>query len=532
MDTKINILFYSRASKKTTDNLVPIYMRVTINGGRFETSTQRYVETTKWSTTAGKMKGNTEEARSLNTYLDILKNKVYVHQKEIIQAGEPLTIDIFKEKWLGITEKPRMLLEIFRQHNSQIGQLVGREFAKSTLSKYSTALEHINTFIKWKYNTADVDIKKLSYEFITDFEFWLKSVKNCNHNSAIKYIGNFRKIVNYCLKSGWLVKDPFFGFKMAKKEVVREFLTEDELATMAGKKFEVDRLSQVRDIFLFSCYTGLAYVDVHKLRRSQIAKGVDGDQWIFTSRQKTDTPSRIPLLSAAKDIIVKYSAHPKCINEDRLLPVLSNQKMNAYLKEIADMCKIHKQLTFHIARHTFATTVTLSNGVPIESVSKMLGHRSIKITQHYAKILDVKVGADMGALKKKLAVQSENEIKLPIAADQVGFSFREGKVELLFLQEQITLIDEAILSGESQSEATSPTGFWFQATRFWREGMTVRASKRELDVVIIKSLELLMRNPEEHKRKLAASLFSQLYDILVDENFRQDQTNAAGVHHS
>ena len=527
MDTKINILFYSRASKKTTDNLVPIYMRVTINGGRFETSTQRYVEATKWSTTAGKMKGNTEEARSLNTYLDTLKNKVYVHQKEIIQAGEPLTVDIFKEKWLGITEKPRMLLEIFRQHNSQIGQLVGREFAKSTLSKYSTALEHIKAFIKWKFNAADVDIKKLSYEFITDFEFWLKSVKYCNHNSAIKYIGNFRKIVNYCLKSGWLSKDPFFGFKMAKKEVVREFLTEEELATMAAKQFEVDRLSQVRDIFLFSCFTGLAYVDVHKLRRSQIAKGVDGDQWIFTSRQKTDTPSRIPLLPMAKDIIEKYSTHPKCINEDRLLPVLSNQKMNAYLKEIADMCKIHKQLTFHIARHTFATTVTLSNGVPIETVSKMLGHRSIKITQHYAKILDVKVGADMGVLKKKLAVQSEPEIKQTQVTGMIGFDFHDGKVELLFSQEQITLIDEAIQSGESQLEATLSTGFWFLATRFWREGMAVKASKRDLDTVIIKSLEPFLRNPEEHKRKLAAGIFGQLYDILVDNRFEPAHSKSA-----
>ena len=515
MDTKINILFYSRASKKTTDNLVPIYMRVTINGGRFETSTQRYVEATKWSTTAGKMKGNTEEARSLNTYLDTLKNKVYIHQKEIIQAGEQLTVDIFKEKWLGITEKPRMLLEIFQQHNSQIEHLVGREFAKSTLSKYSTALEHIKSFIKWKFNAADVDIKKLSYEFITDFEFWLKSVKNCNHNSAIKYIGNFRKIVNYCLKSGWLSKDPFFGFKMAKKEVIREFLTEEELITMAGKVFEVDRLAQVRDIFLFSCYTGLAYVDVHKLRRSQIAKGVDGDQWIFTSRQKTDTPSRIPLLQTAKDIIEKYSAHPKCINEDRLLPVLSNQKMNAYLKEIADMCKIHKQLTFHIARHTFATTVTLSNGVPIETVSKMLGHRSIKITQHYAKILDVKVGADMGELKKKLAVQTEVETKPPMATDQISFNFRDGKVELLFSQEQITLIDEAILSGDSQHEATSPTGFWFQATRFWREGTPILAAKHELDTIIVKSLEPYLRCPTEKKRKLAASLFTQLCDVLA-----------------
>ncbi len=401
MDTKISILFYSKSAKKTTENLVPIYLRVTVNGRRFEVSIQRYVDLTKWSSKAGKMKGNTEEARSINVYLDTLKSKVYFYQKEIIQEGEPLTVDSFKQKWLGITEQPRMLLEIFEQHNKQIGQLIGREFAKGTLSKYSTALEHTRTFLKWKFGISDIDIKKLSYEFVTDFEFWLKSVKKCNHNSSIKYISNFRKIVNYCLKSGWLQKDPFFGFKMAKKEVIREYLTDDELQTMAGKEFAIDRLSQVRDIFLFSCFTGLAYIDVHKLKRSQIAKGIDGDQWIFTSRQKTETPSRIPLLPLAKDIIEKYKDHPKCANGDRLLPVLSNQKMNSYLKEIADLCGITKPLTFHIARHTFATTVTLSNGVPIESVSKMLGHKSIKITQHYAKILDRKVSDDMQMLKQK-----------------------------------------------------------------------------------------------------------------------------------
>jgi len=171
---------------------------------------------------------------------------------------------------------------------------------------------------------------------------------------------------------------------------------------MASKAFVSTRLEQVRDIFLFSCYTGLAYIDVQTLKRSEIVQGFDGEQWIFTSRQKTDTPSRIPLMPYALSVIKKYSDHPQCVIEDRVLPILSNQKMNAYLKEIADVCGIPKDLTFHIARHTFATTVTLLNGVPIETVSKMLGHTNIKTTQHYARILDIKVGEDMGALRKKL----------------------------------------------------------------------------------------------------------------------------------
>lgn len=165
---------------------------------------------------------------------------------------------------------------------------------------------------------------------------------------------------------------------------------------------EIERIAQVRDIFLFSCYTGLAYIDTKNLTHSNIRIGIDGNKWIFTSRQKTKSISNIPLLSQAENIIEKYKTDPHCINSGSLLPVLSNQKMNAYLKEIADLCSIKKELTFHIARHTFATTVTLANGVPIERVSKMLGHKSIKTTQHYAKIMDRKVGEDMKDLTSKL----------------------------------------------------------------------------------------------------------------------------------
>jgi len=174
------------------------------------------------------------------------------------------------------------------------------------------------------------------------------------------------------------------------------------LQVMADKTFATDRLKQVRDIFLFSCYTGLAYSDIHKLKRSEITTGVDGDKWIFTRRQKTDSPTRLPILPAGMSILEKYAAHPVCLRKDRVLPVLSNQKMNAYLKEIADCCGITKRLTFHIARHTFATTVTLGNGLPIKTVSKMLGHNNLKTTQHYAKVLDRKVSEDMQVLKEKL----------------------------------------------------------------------------------------------------------------------------------
>ena len=411
MDTKLSISFHARKTRATTDNLLPIYLRVTIDGQRFEISTQRYLEAYKWSFPAGKAKGNTEETRSVNTYLDMLKQKAYNLQKELIQEGKPVNLETFKCKWLGKNERPHMLLEIFQQHNDQVNQLLGKDFAPGTLVRYKTSLKHTREFIQWKYKANDIDIRKLNYDFISGYEFWLKTVRNCAHNSTMKYLGNFKKIVILCLKNGWLLKDPFLGFKMSKKEVVREFLTWEELQLIQSKRFVSSRINQVRDIFLFSCFTGLAYADVKKLKRSEVDTGIDGEKWVFTSRQKTHSASRIPLLSQALRIIERYNEHPQCIATDRLLPVLSNQKMNAYLKEIVDVCGITKELTYHIARHTFATTITLSNGVPIESVSKMLGHKNIRTTQHYAKILDKKVSEDMGLLRSKLNAKPNQNLK-------------------------------------------------------------------------------------------------------------------------
>lgn len=286
--------------------------------------------------------------------------------------------------------------------------MVGKEYAPGTLERYQTSLDHTRSFIQWKYGVDDLNIRRLNHEFISEYAFWLKSVRNCAHNTTMKYLANFKKIVLRCVRNGWLQRDPFCDFRLTKKEVVRTALTETELQTIGTKKFGSERLTYVRDIFLFSCYTGLAYIDVKKLKRSEISAGIDGEQWIFTRRQKTETPSKIPLLPKALEIAQRYADHPQCCNAGNVLPVLSNQKMNAYLKEIADVCGISKNLTFHIARHTFATTITLSNGVPIETVSKMLGHKSLKQTQHYAKILDRKVSDDMKLLKEKFSISDSS----------------------------------------------------------------------------------------------------------------------------
>ena len=320
-------------------------------------------------------------------------------------------------KWYGISlERKVMLMEVFTQHNTQMKALVNKEFSPLTLERYETSFRHTQAFMKWKYKNNDIDVKQLKYEFIADYEFWLKSVRNCDHNTSMKYLSNFKKIVHICIKNGWLARDPFVGFKLAKREIERPFLVEEELTKIINKEFMMPRLRQVRDIFIFCCYTGLAYADVKKLTREEITIGIDGEKWIWTSRQKTDSATRVPLLPPALEILDQYKDDPQCVINKRLLPVLSNQKMNNYLKEIADACEITKKMTFHTARHTFATTVTLANGVPIETVSKMLGHRNLKTTQHYAKILDLKVSEDMGVLRAKFnkgrsekKVQDENQ---------------------------------------------------------------------------------------------------------------------------
>lgn len=406
METQISTLFHVRKDRKTEDNLLPIILRVTIDGKRFEYSTQRFISWDKWSQGIGRAKGKSEEVKNINDYLDVLVHKVFIYQKELSLDGKPLTIETFKNRWLGVMENPKQILDVFHQHNDKVAKLVGKDFADGTLERYITSLEHTRRFIQWKYKVNDLDVNKLDYAFITEYEFWLKSVRNCAHNTTMKYLANFKKIVLICVKNGWLSKDPFYGYKLSKKEVIREFLSEEELQVMAEKQFGNKRLEQVRDIFLFCCYTGLAYADIYKLKRSEIRLGIDGRKWIFTSRQKTDTLSHIPLLPVSLTILEKYADHSECMNNGRLLPVLSNQKMNSYLKEITDVCVITKELTFHIARHTFATTVTLNNGVPIETVSKMLGHTNLRTTQHYAKLLDTKISHDMQRLSEKLEIQT------------------------------------------------------------------------------------------------------------------------------
>jgi site-specific recombinase XerD len=413
MNSQMHLTFQLKTAKVDEQGKAPIYSRITINGRRTEFSVKRRVEPSKWINKAGVVKGSTEEARSINTHIATIRSKLFHHYNRLLETGKHVTPETVKNSYFGIIEKSKTLVEVFEYHNEQVKTLIDKEFSFGTYERYCTALNHCKEFLKYKYNISDIPVKQINHEFITELEYYLKAVKNCSHNTAIKYITNFKKIMRICLGNGWIEKNPFINYKIQLREVEREFLSEDELQAIADKEFTITRLNQVRDVFLFCCFTGLAYADVKKLCKDHLLIGIDGERWIKINRTKTDTRSTIPLLPTAQRILDKYAQQPKCIAEKRLLPVLSNQKMNNYLKEIADACGITKNITFHLARHSFATTVTLTNDVPIESVSKMLGHKSLRTTQHYAKIIDKKVSNDMQELKKKLnVVSNKSSIKI------------------------------------------------------------------------------------------------------------------------
>ena len=398
-----NLAFVLRKSRKNNEGKSPVYMRITVNGQRAEVSIKRNIHTDNWENKACKAKGYKSEVKQLNQYLETLKALMNDYHTEMVKMGEEITAQSLKNKFLGISEDRRMLIEVFEYHNHQLKELEGTNYASATTKRYTTTLDHIKAFLVFKYQLNDIPLNRLKYSFITDLEHYFKVTRKCNHNTTIKYIKNFRKVINLAIKNEWLSKDPFAKFQAKIVEVKREYLLKDELKNIEDLNLAFPRLDIVRDIFVFSCYSGLAYVDVANLTKNNIRLGIDGDLWIITERTKTKSQSNIPLLPKAHELIKKYSRYPNKKTEDHIFPIFTNQRMNAYLKEIADLASVDKNLTFHIARHTFATTVTLANGVPIESISSMLGHKSIRTTQIYSKVINAKISEDMDKLKRKLS---------------------------------------------------------------------------------------------------------------------------------
>ncbi|MDB5156147.1 MAG: integrase, partial [Mucilaginibacter sp.] len=393
-----------RKYKATNDGKAPIYARITVNGSRIDLSVKRSIEQDNWNANKGMARGSREEIVKLNKYLEQYRSGIVESYQQLLLQKKLITAELVKDKFTGEDQAEFTLYKLMDYHNSEQSQVL----EPGTMKNYHTTQKYIKEFIKERFRTSDKYLSELSYKFITDFEYYLrnrvpeKGQKPLNNNGLMKHIERFCKMVNLAVRLEWLDRNPFQAYQLKFDKVEREYLTKDELARIENKHFNIVRLQVVQDLFVFSCYTGLAYIDVFNLTPANLIEKSENNIWIATNRQKTNEPVRVPLLPKALAIIEKYKGHPQALAEGKVLPVLSNQKLNSYLKEIADMCDITKPLTFHIARHTFATTITLTNGVPIETVSKLLGHSKLTTTQIYAKVIESKINDDMAQLSKRL----------------------------------------------------------------------------------------------------------------------------------
>jgi site-specific recombinase XerD len=352
------------------------------------------------------MKGNKAEARAINSWLDTLNTRAHSSRQDLYAAGKSFeAVHIHKLMQGEELDPPKMLSEAWNYHTSQIAGLLGKDYTPGTLAKYKTVHSVLKKYIKLKHQRDDIRLDDIDYRFVRDFDYYLKTDYGVKINTAVQMVKKLRTVVKIAYEIGWVKRDPFIAYRVRHEEVHREYLSSGELQQLAARKFKRKRLIVVRDLFLFSCYTGLSYADTVKLKRADILKGEDGGLWIQTFRMKNNNRVRIPLLSPALRLIGHYKDYPRLFDEDFILPKVSNQKANAYLKDITSLMGWTKRLTFHCARHTFATTVTLTNGVPIETVGQMLGHKSLQTTQLYARVTDTRISRDMKPLKKKYAGQ-------------------------------------------------------------------------------------------------------------------------------
>lgn len=406
----LNAKFIIRKNR-IVSGMVPIQMQITIEGERVFISTGQKIELELWDLKSCRAIGKSNKVRVLNEYLDKMSVDVVKAFNELKSLNDDISAEMLRDKLTGKSiDRRKYLIECCQIYNSSFEKLVGIEIGKITFGRYATFAARIGNFISSKMKQKDIMLHEIKYSFGIEYEHYLKTELKLHQNTLVKYIQYLNRVLDYCVKYEWLDKNVLFGYKCPVKESKREYLTQDELQRVMDKEIHIDRLSEVRDIFVFCCHTGYAYKDAAQLTPDHIGTGINGRKWIYTSRQKNDNVSNVPLLDPAMEIIEKYKDHPICVSKNRILPMKSNQKLNAYLKELADICSISKPMTMHIARHTFATTVLLSNGVSMEATSKMLGHSSLKTTQIYGKILETRVGAEMEILSEKLAKSAKTEV--------------------------------------------------------------------------------------------------------------------------
>lgn len=398
-----SILFFIKKSKLLKTGEAPICLRITINGQRAEIQIKRSIEISQWNSNKECAIGKERKHQELNHYLETVRTKVLCIHRELEQDGKPITAEILKRRFYGENVSPKMLLEVFREHNKKYRELLDKDVVLGTVLRYERTVRYLEEFMKEKYRFSDIPLKNINQEFVKEFEHFIKTEKDCAQNATVKYLKNLKKIIRNALVNKWMDDDPFVEIRFHQTASNREFLTEEELNKLIEKEFTIPRMEVVRDIFVFCSLTGLAFTDVQHLKPEHIFRDMDGSYWIRKTREKTDNMCNIPLLDLPMKLIQKYQNHPECVRKGVVMPVPCNQRMNSYLKEIADICGIRKTLSTHMGRHTFAC-LAIANKVSMESIAKMLGHTDIRTTKIYARVLDRTVADEMRILREKFIV--------------------------------------------------------------------------------------------------------------------------------
>lgn len=380
--------FFIKRTKLLSNGEAPIRLRIRVNGIAVESQIKRSVKPELWDQATESCKGRDKKTAEINEYIRLLKLKLLTIHREYELSGTYFTARLLMDKLYGAEEKTT-LIELFRKHNDEIRKLIGIDYERRTVTRYDTCCRYLQEMLIDQYGKDDVALCEIDGQLVRKFEIHLKTVRKCQTNTAVKYIKGLKKIIRMAIANGLMTKDPFYGIKLSYKTVVKDILSKEELDRLIKHRFPIKRLEQVRDVFVFCCFTGLAYIDVFELESHDIVADTNGNLWIKKMRHKTEVEFHVPLLKIPCKILDKYRNDEEVQANRHVLPVVSNQKMNSYLKEIADICGIEKNLSTHCARRTFAQTICNENGVAMDNIALLLGHADVKTTKrHYTRMSD------------------------------------------------------------------------------------------------------------------------------------------------
>ena len=402
MRSTFKVLFYLKRDKQKTNGMIPLYCRITVDGQEARFGMKCDVNPKFWDVKTGKATGRTTETVKINALAENTKAAIYKVYRELQERDNYVTAERVKNVFLGAETKQQTLLELFDRHNRERETQIGVTICKINYYYYIRTRALLSDFLRQQYNVSDIPIRDIDQRFITNFRTYLVVNYQYAHNTLAKHLKNLRHVISIAIDEEIISKNPFAKHNVQYQNSDRGFLTEEEIDRLVACKFEESelKLEKSRDVFLFCSFTGLSYSDLCSLREENIQKSFDGKLWIKGRRNKTDVEYNIPILDIPKMILEKYATSKFY---GKLLPVPEYQCYRSRLKKLEKKCDINKHISSHLARHTFAT-YTLTKGVSIESVSKMLGHRNIKTTQIYAKITNEKVSNEMnmfaGNIKK------------------------------------------------------------------------------------------------------------------------------------